>query len=66
MPAESSSKSSTSVEPVNPSVTLPLNDWKEVLSAMEIGVSTVGFNAFEIGGRIMRQIKEQIEAKNGK
>lgn len=42
------------------SVSLTPEDWKNVLASMEVGVKTIGFNAFEIGGRVMREIQEQI------
>jgi hypothetical protein len=55
-PAESSSKSSTSVV-----VSLSIEDWNNVLASMEAGIKTIGFTAFEIGGRVMREISEQVK-----
>ncbi len=58
-PAESSSESSTSVEPTV-AVTLSVDDWKNVLASMEVGIKAIGFSAFEIGGRIMREITDHL------
>ena len=42
-------------------VTLTVDDWKNVLKAMEVGIQNIGFPAFEIGGRVMREISEQLD-----
>ena len=39
------------------------DDWNNILAAMESGIKSIGYEAFEIGGRLMRQIQEQMQAK---
>jgi hypothetical protein len=62
-PTESSITSSTTTEleqPTKPTVTLSLDDWKNVLASMEVGIKAIGFSAFETGGKLMREIADQL------
>jgi len=62
-PTESSITSSTTTEleqPTNPTVTLSLDDWKNVLASMEVGIKSIGFSAFVSGGQLMENIQQQL------
>lgn len=45
-------------------VELSTEEWKNVLATMEAGIRSIGFPAFEIGGRIMASINQQINDQN--
>jgi hypothetical protein len=54
------SESTELVQPANPSVTLSIDDWKNVLAAMEVGIKTIGYTAFVSGGQLMESIQQQL------
>lgn len=62
-PTESSGESSAAVEQPQV-VSLSIEDWNNVLASMEVGIKTIGFAAFEIGGRVMREISDQVERRS--
>jgi len=47
----------------NLQVSFSLADWQNVLMTMEKGISTIGFTAFEIGGRVMREMQDQLNTQ---
>jgi hypothetical protein len=61
-PTESSITSSTTteLETGNPAVSLSLDDWKNVLASMEVGIKSIGFSAFVSGGQLMENIQQQL------
>ena len=62
-PRKSSGSSSTTTEleqSKNLTVSLSLDDWKNVLASMEVGIKAIGFSAFETGGKLMREIAGQL------
>ncbi len=50
--------------PVEHAVTLSLDEWKNVLAAMEAGVKAIGASAFVLGGTLIEAIAKQLNAAN--
>jgi hypothetical protein len=42
-------------------VALAVDDWAAVLQLVELGVKTAGATTFENGGRVMREIAQQLQ-----
>jgi hypothetical protein len=54
------SESTEPIQPANPSVTLSIDDWKNVLAAIEVGIKAIGYTAFVSGGQLMESIQQQL------
>lgn len=60
--ASSGTSSTTSelAEASKPTVSLSIDDWKNVLATIEAGVKALGFTAFVVGGNLIQDITNQL------